>query len=352
MFSTKEQIISFRSFSISAKIGTVCWLSLRLHTVLAVLLITSPSFAQRERDTFTPNPTLEISGRVLLAESGQPGRNIEVRLERFSGGTVDQIMTDSNGRFRFIVQQRGYYTVLVNAPGFNPTQQQADLQLLFRAFLMFELTSARTSTMVSFPLIDARVPAAARDEYLKARNALSNNKTKDAVPHLEKALLLYPAFLDARIVLGTSYMDLRQWEKAESSLLRALDIKGDSAVALLSLGEVYWRQKRYKDAEKLLLDGLEINDRSWHGHFTLGRLYWDMGDVEKAGPPLGRTLQLKPDFAEAHLLAGNIMLRVGKGELALAEYREYLRLAPKGEFAGQTKELVQKLAKAVAEDKK
>jgi tetratricopeptide (TPR) repeat protein len=320
--------------------------------LLFLIAITSTINAQRDRDTWSPSPTFEISGQVRAAENGEAVRNAAVRLERFSGGIVDQITTDNIGRFRFTGLQRGYYTVVVEGQGFNAATQQADLQVLFRAFLMFELTSAKTPTMVSFPLIDARVPAAARDEYLKAHNALSDNKTKDAIPHLEKALLLYPEFLEARLILGTSYMDLRQWEKAESSLMRALDIKGDSAVALLSLGEVYWRQKRYKDAEKSLLDGLKIDDRSWHGQFTLGRLYWDMGDVEKAGPPLGRTLQLKPDFAEAHLLAGNIMLRVGKGELALAEYQEYLRLAPKGEFASQTKELIQKLAKAVAEKKK
>jgi hypothetical protein len=55
-----------------------------------------------------------------------------------------------------------------------------------------------------------------------------------------------------------------------------------------------------------------------------------MGEVTKAGAPIGMTLQLKPELAEAHLLAGNILLRVNQRERALMEYREYLRLAPKG----------------------
>lgn len=85
---------------------------------------------------------------------------------------------------------------------------------------------------------------------------------------------------------------------------------------------------------------------SWHGHFTMGRLYWDMGDVAKAGLAIGRTLKLKPDFAEGHLLAGNILLRINQQERAVTEYQEYLRLEPRGEFATQTRELVEKLKQA------
>jgi len=72
-----------------------------------------------------------------------------------------------------------------------------------------------------------------------------------------------------------------------------------------------------------------------------------MGEVSKAGGPIGMTLQLKPDLAEAHLLAGNILLRVNQRERALVEYREYLRLAPKGEFVAQVQELVRKVEKTL-----
>ena len=138
-------------------------------------------------------------------------------------------------------------------------------------------------------------------------------------------------------------MDLKEWEKAEKILQRAVEIKPQNATAMIYLGEVYWRQKRNADAEQTLREGLKLDQKSWHGHFTLGRLYWDMGEVAKAGGPIGMTLQLKPELAEAHLLAGNILLRVNQRERALVEYREYLRLAPKGEFVGQVQELVRKV---------
>jgi tetratricopeptide (TPR) repeat protein len=324
--------------------------------LLAALLlsITAPVFAQRDRDTYSVGPqSFEVSGYVRLAENAEPAGNIPVRLERFNGGIVDQITTDIRGRFRFANLQRGYYKVIINAPGFAPSQQDADLSLLFKAFLMFELNRDKSKNTVGgatlSDVIDARAPTAAREEFVLGRTALVKKSQQDAVSHLQRAVSLYPEFFDAQLLLGTAFMDMRQWEKAESALQRSLEIKPDSVAAMSSLGEVYWRQKRHIDSEKLLQEALKLDDKSWHTYFTLGRLYWETDDLKKAAPAIGRTLQLKPDFAEAHLLAGNILLRFQQQERALAEYEEYLKLAPKGEFVDQARELAQKIRKAIAE---
>ena len=65
-----------------------------------------------------------------------------------------------------------------------------------------------------------------------------------------------------------------------------------------------------------------------------------------AGPCIGRTLQLRPDFAEGHLLAGNVLLKVGQQQRARIEYEEYLRLAPKGDYAGEARKLIDQLEKS------
>lgn len=287
-----------------------------------------------------------------MAESGLPANRITVRLERFGGGTVDQLDTDSNGRFRFSNLQRGYYRVIVNAPGFRPDQQDADLQVVFRAHVVFELTRANTAASVSLDVIDARAPAAAREELIRGRTALSKKTYPEAVEHLQKAIAAYPDFYEAYLLLGTAFVDEREWQKAETAFERAVELKAGSVPATLALGEVYWRQKRYDEAEKTLLEGIKLDDKSWNGYFTLARLYWDQEKIAKAAPAIGHTLQLKPDFAPAHLLAGNILLKVNQQQRALTEYQDYLRLEPKGEFAPQTRELVQKLSKAIVEENK
>lgn len=320
---------------------------------LAVFLLVVPTVcAQRERDTYTGNSlTFEVNGEVRLSDSGQSAIGVPVRLERFSGGLIDQIVTDNRGRFRFPNLQRGYYKIIVNAPGYAPAQQDADLQVLFRVYLAFELVADSSRSSSGMPLltdvIDARVPAQARQDFDNGRAALKAKNYKEGIALLEKAVLGYSNFFEAQLLLGIAFLDQKEWDNAERALQRAVELNPQNGAAMIYLGEVYWRQKRNADAEQTLREGLKLDQKSWHGHFTLGRLYWDMGEVEKAGGPIGMTLQLKPELAEAHLLAGNILLRVNQRERALIEYREYLRLAPKGEFVGQVQDLVRKVEKTL-----
>jgi len=315
-----------------------------------LIVVSTTAYAQRDRDTYNPgNQSFEVSGQVNIASSNSPAREIPVRLERFSGEIIDQINTDTRGRFRFTNLQRGYYKVIINAPSFAPARQDADLTLLFKAYLVFMLTSIDPTpglgTVVD--VIDARVPPNAREEFTRGRDALAKKNHTEAISHLQKALLIYPEFFEAELLVGTALMDLREWPKAETSLTRALEIKPGNPTVLLALGEVYWRLKQYEEAERCLIDGLKSDDKNWHGHFTLSRLFWEKGELMKAAPAIGHTLQLKPDFAEAHLLAGNILLRLNQQPRALVEYQEYLRLAPKGEYAAEVRGLVVKLTKVV-----
>jgi tetratricopeptide (TPR) repeat protein len=324
-----------------------------LHAVIFALLVCSPALSQRERDTYsTASPSsFEVAGRVRLAETGLPAQKVQVKLERFGGGLVDQIDSDSGGRFRFPNLPRGYYRVIVSASGYRQAQQDADLQVLFRAFLVFDLVS-ENDAKPAVEVIDARAPAAARDELIRGRTALARKSYAEARDHLQKAVSLYPNFYEAHFLLGMGFVDSREWSKAENAFQRALQVRTDSSPATIMLGEVYWRQKRYDEAERTLLEGLKLDDKSWHGYFTLARLYWDLEKTTQAAGAIGRTLQLKPDFAEAHLLAGNILLRLNEKQRALAEYETYLQLSPKGEFADQARELVKSINKAIAGDKK
>lgn len=123
---------------------------------------------------------------MKLVATGLPASRIPIRLERFGGGLVDQIDTDSTGRFRFGNIQRGYYRVIVNAPGFRPAQQDADLQVMFRAFLVFELTPENSVPNILLDVIDARAPAEAREEMARGREALGRKSNQEGIDHLQK----------------------------------------------------------------------------------------------------------------------------------------------------------------------
>ena len=296
-----------------------------------------------------------IEGQVRYAQGGQPVYNAIVRCSGI--GCSGTIYTDRSGKFRFVFFRRpGYYTITVEAPGYLPEERSVALLTPASSEYMFiqlrRDPSASGSPAAPPGVIDARVPTIARREFEQGRDALGEEgRIDEAIKHLEKAIALYPKYLEAHVLLGSAYLDTHQLDKAESALRRALEIRSKSAEAHFLLGEVYRQQKKYVEAEKVLLAGLKIQD-SWQGHLGLGRLYWDQGELAKAGPQVGKALQQKPDLAEGHLLAGDILLKAHQAENALIEFQEYLRLEPKGKYAQQTQEIVEKIKKALAEQKK
>lgn len=326
----------------------LCW----FVSLFLTLILSAAAFSQ-ERPT-APAIAVQINGQLRYARGGAPAENIVVRLEELSGASVGEVMTDRTGKFHFGSLTPAQYQVSVHLSGFKDVRQSVELETATSEYLPLLLIpedSDRGTPRGNSSTVDASIPSAAQREFGKAQAALSDNRIDEGLQHLEKAVRLYPEFFEAQLILGATYMDTSQWEKAEPALRRALEINAKAAPALFALGEVYLRQKRLPDAEKSLLSGLKLDEQSWQGHLTLGRVYWDMGAITKAGPHVGRALQLKPDLAGAHLLAGNILLRAHQPDNAMVEFEEYLRLAPKGEFSEQTRAVVQKLKQAAANKK-
>lgn len=332
----------------------VCFGLLLLLSVFSLEHNALAQCTELDRDSWTTTPgTVEIAGQVRFSENVKQGTNVIVRLERFGGVQLDQMVIDNRGKFRFANLPRGNYVVSVSSHCLSAPQQQAELVHVFKAYMMFELRPDQTSPdckrgddTTRAGIVDVRVPVTALKEFESGRAALRQKKVKEGIGHLEKAVGQYPDYFEAHLLLGTAHMEARDWENAAHALSRAAELKPDSALALFSLGEVRRQQKRYSDAEAVLLAGLKLDEASWQGHFTLGRVYLERDELMKAAPHIGRTLQLKPELPEAHLLAGNILLRLNQQLRALREYEEYVRLAPKGEFASQARELILKLKAA------
>jgi tetratricopeptide (TPR) repeat protein len=316
---------------------------------ILVSILSAIVVAQRETDSSLPGSSFEISGQLRAAGGQKTVADVMVRVERFSGGIVDQIATDGTGKFRFSRLAPGQYIVSARIEGFGARTSQIDInRAIPRQYVVLQLQPDEATFRSKAPgVVDVHVSAAAREEFEKGQKALQDKRLDEAVARLENAARLSPAYFDAQVLLGSTHMDLKEWDRAERDLQRAIEIRPKESAPFILLGEVYRRQKKYPNAEKALVDGLRINKASWQGHFTLGRVYWEMGDVRKSAPHVGQAIELKPDHPEARLLAGNIFMRFNMPENALIEYEEYLRLAPDGEFANLTRENVQKLKKSL-----
>ena len=316
--------------------------------VFVIVLLSAPlANAQGARTRSLP---VTVHGQVRYAHGGTPAENVLVRLESFNGGLDGEMMTDRTGKFQFSGMPPAQYVIKIHLPGFMDQQRQIDLQTTTSDYVLFQLLpevkAADRVSPAKTRLVDASVPAEAQREFERAQSAIQSERAdrlEECARHLERAIAIYPKFLEAELQLGTVYMDLNQPDEAERALRRALEINPNTPNALFALGELKLQEKRYSEAERVLLDGLNLENRSWQGHFTLGRVYWYTGDLAKAGRQVAITIQLNPGFAEAHLLGANILLRAGKRQDAVLEFEEYLRLAPNGQYSDQVRATLQRL---------
>ena len=312
--------------------------------VFAILISSGVTIAQQAP---TISIQLQIHGQIRYSPSGRPAEFVLVRLESWDGASAGETTSDRSGRFTFMGLWKALFIVSVRVQGFTEIKQQVDLRTQVSDYVQLQLVPEERSAPISQPkhkVIDASIPAAAREEFEKGSDALLSEKNvAKGIHHLEKAVRLYPQYVDALLLIGTTYMDKQDWLKAEAAFRQILALDTKSSVGYFALGELYLRQKKYPDAETNMLLGIHLDLKSVQGHFLLGLLYYELGDLVKAGPQVGTALKLNPKFARGHLLAANILLRAHQTENAVVEFEEYLNLEPKGQFAEQARQTVAQL---------
>jgi tetratricopeptide (TPR) repeat protein len=269
-----------------------------------------------------------------------------------------QIQTDSRGKFDVVPLQKSRYTVTVHAAGFRDEATDVDQDTVPRAYIRMTLhevappvtAAASPATPAAIVSVnDLNVPEAAHVEFEKRRGLLlDKHKPSDSIKSFLKAIQLAPNFSQAHFLLGTAYMDMGKWNDAETALNKAVSFSDKLAPAYLELGSCLVEQKRFAEAEKPLLQGLELLPDASRGHYDLGRTYYSLNRFQEAELHARKAVAIEPTFPDAHVLLGNVLLRLRDGPGAVAEFEEYLRLAPNGSLAAPTQALVKKLKTALA----
>lgn len=78
---------------------------------------------------------------------------------------------------------------------------------------------------------------------------------------------------------------------------------------------------------------LEGDPTNYMTHFKRATVYLAIGKSKAALPDLERVIELKPDFLQARIHRGNVLLKQGRRTEAKEEFEELLKINPSNEEA-------------------
>ena len=293
---------------------------------------------------------------VVQYPSGKAADHVIVRLRSDQVAFQTETQTDMQGKFAFSDLPLTVFHLTIEGQGFRPYRSVIDISMSKMSYEQITLYPAKEPDAKVVPAegpageLNARIaqiPPKARKEFEAGQKNMQARDADGSVQHFQKAIALYPSYAEAYQLLGVLEMEDGKIREAAPDLQKAVDLEPNMSTAHFALGICLNMLGRYPEAEATLLKGLELDPASAEGHNEIGKTYWALGKWQEAEPHAQKAVALKPDIAQAHVLLGDIALRKKNAQLALKEYKEAIRLDPKGPMAAPAQQMVTKIEQAL-----
>jgi len=194
---------------------------------------------------------------------------------------------------------------------------------------------------VSVSAAQLNIPADAKKEYENGEASAAKRKWPRAEEHFKAALALYPQYAMAWSELGQALMEQDRLDDARGALEKALLADASYGKAMVQLAAVSGLQNRWDDERRNSEEAIRLNPAEFPAaYYYQAEATYHIGKLEDAERFTRRALQLDPGITcpESLVLLGQIFEKQGNPKDAAIEYRNYLKIAPKGTRASEAKE--------------
>ncbi|MDP9161054.1 MAG: tetratricopeptide repeat protein [Acidobacteriota bacterium] len=293
---------------------------------------------------------------VVHYPGGNPADHVIVRLRSDKVAFQSETQTDMQGKFTFDGLPLTTFHLTIEGQGFRPYSSAIDITMSKMSYEQITIRPDREPDAKAVPNegpageLNARIaqiPTKARKEFEAGKQKMQTQNGDGSIQHFQKAIALDPNYAEAYQLLGVLEMEGGKIREAEPHLQKAVEIEPNMSTAHFALGICLNMLGRYPEAEATLIKGLELDPGSAEGHNEIGKTYWALGRWQEAEPHALKAAALKPDMAQAHVLLGDIALRKKNAQDALKEYKEAIRLDPKGPMTPPVQQMVKKIEDAM-----
>jgi tetratricopeptide (TPR) repeat protein len=159
---------------------------------------------------------------------------------------------------------------------------------------------------------------------------LKQGRTEEAVPILEKALRLSPAYVAGDIDLNLSMALALQGRPFEAirRCQEAIRLRPGDAGAHGNLGNLYSELGRLPEALAEYEEAVRLQPDSAAAHNNLGTALTSAGRLPEAIAECAEAVRLDPQFVDARYNLAVALGRAGRNLEALSQFEKVLRLAP------------------------
>jgi tetratricopeptide (TPR) repeat protein len=228
-----------------------------------------------------------IEGMVTAGD--RPVGEVRVFLKNDGYAQIAQTYTDSSGRFRFASLASGIYYVEVEPAGTDYERQTQRVEAqpfsargsgaaeIFR--VTFQLVprksergaDASAAARGKGTVFYQEVPKPAEMELQQAIRSLNENAFDSGAAALKRALVIFPDYYDALVLLGTAYVNRDDFEEAVPLLKRAVAVNKGGWLAFYSLGVAQIKLNQHADGVVALRSAVALNPRSAEASIDLGK---------------------------------------------------------------------------------
>jgi tetratricopeptide (TPR) repeat protein len=300
----------------------------------------------------------KISGTVLLKVNNRPASQVAVKLKSHAVGIFRSILTDFDGHFEVKNLPASTYEIVVDEPGYEPAQTNAQLDGSTSKLVLYLKSSNLGQTEQNRYTVSARelmIPGKAQDEYEKGLKSLAKKDLPASLSHFAKAVQTFPDFYEAYYHLGVAETRLGRLDEAMQAFQKAIDLsRGKHAWAEFGVGYVLYLEGKAEEAVTIIRKGLELDGSSADGYLVLGMALLRVNRLDEAERSAREALLRNPNFAQAHVVLADVYGRRHEYGAQLQDLDAYLKLepnGPEGEQVRQAREVVLRiLAKVHPED--
>ena len=321
---------------------------------LAVMFLTTPSAAQQTTTiNGTSGGTTSIIVRVTYQQNHQPAPGLRIELLSSGGASVEDVVdsrtTDRNGGLTFDGVGSGYYRIRVSGSDVETTTSDVisagGVIGPHRITENMQVRLTTTAGKVEGSTVTANIPEAAQKEFKLGSKEMDKKHWEEAKDHFQKAITLFPKYVEALNSLGLVEIQLKDGEGAVKAFRSATQIDPSLPRANLYLGQFYYDNHQYKEAEPYFLRSAAAQPQSARILTALAYVELQNGETELALTN-ARKVPALPDhkhYAISHLYAAQALAGSGKDDEIAKEYTEYLKEAPDSILAPRVKDALAQL---------